>query len=333
MDPPGAAPDGAIVGVDAAVDAADDASVPPAPPAGLMRWLVGDPADRVTTSRAGLILMGGGADVDAAFAWQRDRIGGGDVVVLRTSLADGYNSYLFQDIGGVDSVETLRVDTRALADDPYVRWTLEHAEAIFLAGGDQATYVRAWGGTAVARALQAAPQRGAVIGGTSAGCAFLGEIVYSALAGSVVTAEALANPYDARVTLAHDVLSLASLSGVVTDTHFGARDRMGRLLAFTARVMADGWSARPLGVGVDEATAVVIDETGAGRVLGSGSVYVIVGNHPPTTCSSGQPLAWTDVPVHELRAGDSMAFPSGATQVPARLISAAGGGLQPANPY
>ncbi|MBA3463606.1 MAG: cyanophycinase [Deltaproteobacteria bacterium] len=287
----------------------------------------------MTTSRAGLILMGGGADVDAAFTWQRDRIGGGDVVVLRTSLADGYNSYLFEDIGGVDSVETLRVDTRALADDPYVRWTLDHAEAIFLAGGDQATYVNAWRGTAVAEALQRAPQRGAVIGGTSAGCAFLGEIVYSAQLGSVVTAEALADPYDSRVTLEHDVLALTTLSGVVTDTHFAARDRMGRLLAFTARAMADGLSARPLGVGVDEATAVVVDEMGEGTVVGSGSVYVIVGDHAPTRCTSGQPLAWSNVPLYELRAGDSITFPSGATQAPVRMISASGGTLSPGNPY
>ena len=35
-----------------------------------------------------------------AFAWQRDRINGGDVVILRTSGSDGYNAYLHDDIGG-----------------------------------------------------------------------------------------------------------------------------------------------------------------------------------------------------------------------------------------
>jgi cyanophycinase len=311
-----------------------DASVlPPDAPANLMRWLVGDPADRVVQARSGLILMGGGTDVDEALAWQRDRIAGGDVVVLRTSGSDGYNDYLFSDIGGVDSVETLRVDTRALANDPYVRWTLEHAEAVFIAGGDQATYVAAWRGTAVTEALDAAWTRGAVIGGTSAGCAFLGATVYSASQGSVVSSEALDDPYDPRVTLVGDVLALPPLARVVTDTHFAARDRMGRLLAFTARTIADGIQTAPLGIGVDERTALVVDELGTATVMGAGGVYVVAPDHAPTTCASAQPLVWSEVDLYELRAGDSLLLPTGTTALAPRSLAASGGVLSPVDPY
>jgi cyanophycinase len=310
-----------------------DAATPPAPPPGLTRWLVGDPADRVTTARAGVILMGGGTDVDEAFAWQRERIGGGDIVVLRASGADGYNDYLFTDIGGADSVETLLVDTRALALEPYVAWQLAHAEAIFLAGGDQAVYVAAWGGTPVAEALAAAWARGAVIGGTSAGCAFLAGHVYSASAGSVLSSEALDDPYDPRVTLVREVVALPPLAGTVTDTHFAARDRMGRLLAFTARTMADGWATRPLGLGIDERTALLVDEHGEATVVGSGSVYMIAPPQAPERCTAGQPLAWADVPLHELRAGDTVTLPAGTTAVAPRTLSASDGVLSPANPY
>ena len=135
-------------------DAAGDAM--PLPPPDLVRWLVGNPGDAIVESRRGLILMGGGTDVDAAFEWQRDRMSGGDVVVLRATGADGYNDYLFSDIGGVDSVETLLVPTRELADAPYVRWALEHAEAIFIAGGDQSVYLAAWKDGPVEDALEAA---------------------------------------------------------------------------------------------------------------------------------------------------------------------------------
>src|SRR6476469_3276226 len=92
-----------------------------------------------------------------------DRIGGGDIVVLRASGADGYNDYLYTEIGGVDSVETLLVTSTELADSAYVSFAITHAEGIFLAGGDQASYLAAWKGTGVETALMAAWARGAAI--------------------------------------------------------------------------------------------------------------------------------------------------------------------------
>ena len=318
-----------------AIDAAPTIDAPdaPPPPPGLRRWLVGHAADVVTTTRSGLILMGGGTDVDAAFAWQRDRIGGGDVVVLRASGADGYNAYLHDDIGGIDSVETLLVNTAALAAEPYVAWTIDHAEAVFLAGGDQAVYVEAWGGGPVAAALTAAYARGAVVGGTSAGTAVLGEVVYSARNGSVTSAEALADPYTVYVTLDRAFVSIAPLAQVITDTHFGARNRMGRLLAFLGRARVDGLAARPIGLGIDEATALVIDETGLGTVVGSGAVYVVAPDAPPEACAAATPLAWTGVPYQTLRAGATIALPSGTTAAPTRTLDASGGFTDPADPY
>lgn len=330
--PPGSTTDALSIDARLPIDTRP-AEEPPPPPPGLARWLTGDPADRVTTATSGIILMGGGTDVDAAFAWQRDRIGGGDVVVLRASGSDGYNDYLLDEIGGIDSVETLRVDTRALALDPYVKWTIDHAEAVFLAGGDQAVYVAAWGGTPVSDALAAAWSRGAVIGGTSAGCAFLAGNAYTASAGSVTSAEALANPYDPYVTLAQDVVSLPPLAAVITDTHFRARDRMGRMLVFAARVIEDGLEANPLALGIDEGTALVVDEAGLGTVLGTGAVYALVPDQAPARCTSGQSLIWNDVPLVELRAGATLAVPTRTTTIAPVTLSAVDGALVPANPY
>jgi hypothetical protein len=68
----------------------------PLPPAGLVHYVTGSDANAdVTPTGPGLILMGGGTDVDAAFQWWKPRISGGDVVVLRASGADGYNDYLY----------------------------------------------------------------------------------------------------------------------------------------------------------------------------------------------------------------------------------------------
>lgn len=306
----------------------------PTPPPSLTRYLTGNDADATPVPGGpGLLLMGGGTDVDAAFAWSADLTPGGDVVVLRTSGADGYNDYLFTDIGGIDSVETMLPVTRALADEPYVAWRIEHAELVFLAGGDQATYLAAWKGSALAAAIETAYARGAVVGGTSAGAMVLGELVFSAENGSIVSSEALADPFDARLTLDMEMVSIAPLAGVLIDTHFVARDRMGRLAAFLARAVTDGMAVDPIGIGIDEATALVVGPDGAGEVLGAGPVYVLRGDGTPARCVAGQTLHWLGLPLEGVPAGGAVTLPGATTTITPIALSASNGTLVPANPY
>src|SRR5690606_29240729 len=53
--------------------------------------IVGDTADIKTNTQGGVVLMGGGTDVDAAFQWMIARSGGGDAVIIRASGTDAYN--------------------------------------------------------------------------------------------------------------------------------------------------------------------------------------------------------------------------------------------------
>ncbi|MCU0686418.1 MAG: cyanophycinase [Polyangiaceae bacterium] len=305
-----------------------------AKPPGLISYLVGNPADApVAPGGPGLILMGGGPDVDEAFTWWRPKLNGGDVVVLRTSGADGYNDYLYHDIGGCDSVETLLVTSPALANTNYVAARLNQAEGIFLAGGDQATYLAAWRGTRVERALQDAWARGAVVGGTSAGCAVLGEFVYSAENGTVFSSEALADPFDFRVTLEPDFLRYPPLRNVLTDTHFKQRNRMGRLAAFAARLHEDGTAAVVRSLGVDERTALLVDADGFATVAGQNHVYVLDAAESPATCEPGVPLSFTGLSLAALGAGDTVRLPAGPTSVAATPLDVLAGQLHPANPY
>lgn len=144
--------------------------------------------------------------------------------------------------------------------------------AIFIAGGDHATYVQDWTNIAVAAALHSAWRRGAVGGGTSAGCAILGAHVFSAANGTVYSDEALADPYNPYMTLGSGVVAPPPLAHAITDTHFRQRDRLGRLVALTARLITGGDDAAPLGIGVDEATALLVDAAGNARVVGDGAV-------------------------------------------------------------
>ncbi|CAF3410232.1 unnamed protein product [Rotaria sp. Silwood1] len=257
--------------------------------------LVGDAADVNTTTVGGTVLIGGSEDVDEAFQWMIKKAGGGDFVVLRAAGTDAYNSYIYE-LGSVNSVETLLIDSRTLANDLQVEKTILNAEAIFIAGGDQANYVNFWKDTKVHYALDYLRNVKQIpVGGTSAGCAILGGTYFGALQGTVTSSEALNNPYISLVTLGHkDFLNQPYLSDVVTDSHFDNRDRHGRLMTFLARMSHDhGILAR--GIGVDESTAVCIEPNGIGKVYGYGSAYFLTQNgidNTPERCQDGFPLDW-----------------------------------------
>ena len=308
------------------------ADQPPEPPAELVHWLTGSADDaQPTPTEPGAFLGGGGGDVGTAMAaWMP---AGGDVVVLRTSGEDGYNDWLYAELGGVDSVETLRVDTPALADDPYVAWRVETAEAVFMAGGDQWTYLDRWSGTALHTALRSGWDRGVAVGGTSAGAAVLGSRAFSAEVDTIDSETALNDPYHPALTFADSFLSVPVLAGVVTDTHFYERDRFGRLVTFMARMIADGAAVPVVGVGVDEDTAVVVQADGTARVEGDGYAYVLTAHSAPTTCTPGAPLSlsgWTYRVVHP---GDALVLPDGTGDGPVYPLDVEAGRLVPASPY
>src|SRR3546814_8551695 len=79
------------------------------------------------------------------------RAGHGHLVVLRASGAAEAQDEFYTQIGGVASAQTFVFSDRKAASDPAVHATLEAADGIFIAGGDQSNYVRYWKGTPLAR--------------------------------------------------------------------------------------------------------------------------------------------------------------------------------------
>jgi cyanophycinase len=257
--------------------------------------LIGDIADVTRSTSGGTVLVGGGTDVDAAMQWMIKKSGGGDFVVLRATGTDAYNKYIYG-LGAVNSVETLLINSRTLANDLDVETTIRGAEAIFITGGDQANYVNYWKGTKVENALNYLRNVKQVpVGGTSAGCAILGGIYFSALYGTLTSNDALTNPYNKFLTLGYnDFLAQPYLSNVITDTHFNNPDRRGRLVTFLARMNQD-YGIVGRGIGVDESTAVCIESNGTSRVFGSGTAFFLTQNGPaykPETCANGSRLDW-----------------------------------------
>lgn len=226
----------------------------------------------------GLLLMGGGDRNFDAMHWFMGKAGHGHIVVLRASLGGQIGEEFYDKIGGIQSVETFVFKDREAASDPKILAALRHADGIFIAGGDQSRYVRYWRGTPVAKALDEHVRAGKPLGGTSAGLAMLGEYLYGAMdGGSITSPRALADPLGDGNTIETGFLNIALLEGVVTDTHFSERARLGRLVAFLAK--SEELAKRPLiGLGVDESAAVAVEGDGTGRVYatapGAGATVV-----------------------------------------------------------
>jgi cyanophycinase len=221
-------------------------------------------------SRPGLLMAIGGAEDKV-----RERVilrhfveacGGPDanIVVLATAseLPETGERYadLFYQLE-TDSVEVLRVRTRedALNADQETLDLLEYATGLFMTGGSQLRITSALGGTRLAETILRRHRAGMVVAGTSAGAAAISEHMIS-------MGDSGGTPRRRLVQMAK---GLGLAPNLVIDQHFRRRDRLGRLLT------ALSYNPEPLGLGIDEDTAAIIDADGIMRVLGSGAVTVL----------------------------------------------------------
>src|SRR5271163_1864948 len=275
------------------------------------RWQyfrAGNLADSTVKPRSGIALMGGGAQQEAAFHFLCERTNGGDFLILRADTEADYAKQVNEEIRALcplNSVATIVFAGRDDSDDPKVTEIIEHAETIFFAGGDQSNYVRFWQDTPVQDALNRHIAAGKPLGGSSAGLAILGEFSFSSMIDTIHSPEALADPYGNKVTLSRDFLHIPQLAGIITDTHFAKRDRMGRLVVFLARILQDGWTNRVRAIAVEEDAAVLLETDGSAKVVGNGPAYFLESGHAPESCHAKTPLRISGISVQRIPAGGS----------------------------
>lgn len=243
---------------------------------GFTYYLTGSPANAPSPqpTKPGYLLAGGGKDQDAAFLWFLDKAGHGDILILRGSGADGYHPYLSKLSPKLDSIESIVFQTEKSTTDPFVLERIRQADAIFLAGGNQWNYERLWRNSPVQRELNAAIKRGIPIGGTSAGLAVLSEFGFTAQHGGITSEEAAADPKQQKIAIEQGLLNIPALTCLITDSHFTQRKREGRLRIFLSHIEATKQCQQPpIGLGIDERTALLLEPDGTGQVVGEGAVH------------------------------------------------------------
>lgn len=270
--------------------------------------ITGDITDVQRPTRAGTVLIGGGGDVPGAFRWMIERSGGGNVVVIRASGNYLYNKVI-DSLGKVQSVETLLINSRELANNDTIASILRNAEMLFISGGDQSNYMRYWRDTKTEEAINYLLNVKKVpVGGTSAGCAILTGFYFSGENGSA-TADALKNPYDSTVTVYNnDFLHAPFLKNIISDQHYVARKRQGRHVVFLGRIYKD-FGVLANGIAPDERTAVCINEEGIATVIGEGNAYFLKPLKKPEIIEGGRNIQWSGrqkaIKVYELKGSPS----------------------------
>ena len=247
-----------------------------------------------TSTTGGVVLMGGGTDVDAAIKWMIGKAGGGDAVVIRSTGTNAYNSYMYG-LGGLNSVQTLLIDTVAEGDNACVAETIKHAGMLFIAGGNQQNYVDYFKGKAVGNAINyLINTKKAPVGGTSAGMAILGQYYHPG--GAAENSTVLQNP--TAIVIGNNFVSNSLLANVVTETHFSQRARQPRLTSFLASSIYNygvsgqvSWQ-NMRGIACDEATAYALDANGSGKVFGTNKCFFVKPTGAAEVLAPNTVLTW-----------------------------------------
>jgi cyanophycinase len=205
------------------------------------------------------------------------------------SPGNGPHEYIeiFKELG-LDRVDVLEIPTRDDAYDEANVKKVEEAGGIFFTGGDQLRITSQIGDSPVYRSITQRYVEGCMVAGTSAGAAAMPDTMI------------IGGPSDEsnRISTLSMAPGLGLIEGVVIDSHFAERGRMGRLLGAVAQ------NPRNLGLGIDESTAILVEEGEHFTVIGSGAVYIVDGTGVSysslSEASSEGVVTICDVKVHVL---------------------------------
>lgn len=219
-----------------------------------------------------LFIIGGGdrtpglmqCMVQAAGLQEKDYVA---VLPMSSAEPDTAFHYFAEDLkqvykGKIVQLHFTKADT---ANQEKLKQLLE-AKLIFITGGDQERFMRVVANTQIERAIQQAYTKGAMIAGTSAGAAVMSEHM---ITGNELT-DTVYRPTFRKVWHNNIELSrgLGLIRSAIIDQHFIVRSRYNRLFSAIAKY------PNLLGIGIDEATAILVEGNTA-TVCGESQVVVM----------------------------------------------------------
>jgi cyanophycinase len=162
----------------------------------------------------------------------------------------------------VRNIKVLDINERTEAYDEMNAELIKESSLIFFTGGDQLRITSLIGGTPIYDALKEACHKGTFIVGTSAGASVMSDTM-------IVQGKDEDSPRKCTLKMSP---GLGLIKDVIIDQHFAQRGRIGRLLTGIAQ------NPEVLGIGIDENTGIIVNQSGFIEVIGEGAVYFIDGS-------------------------------------------------------
>ena len=194
---------------------------------------------------------------------------GGDTQILIVPVASDFPEFAadiyvqaFRRLG-VANPRVLRATSRQDVFAANADELLDGVKGVFITGGDQMRLVSLLGGTNFSQKLrQMIIETDIVVAGTSAGAAGMSTSM-------IVRGESTPHPHKNSVRLSP---GLGFLKNIIIDQHFTERGRISRLIT------AVSYNPYNLGIGIDENTAIILDNKGILEVFGAGSITIVDGS-------------------------------------------------------
>lgn len=193
---------------------------------------------------------------------------------------------------GVANLKVLRATSRQEVVEANVDALLEGVTGIFISGGDQMRLASLLGGTKLSQKIEKLVRDDKItLAGTSAGAAGMS-------ASMIVRGESSSHPQRNSVTLSP---GLGYLRNVIIDQHFSERGRLSRLIT------AVSYNPQNLGIGIDENTAIILNNEGRLEVFGNGTVTIVDGSeityNEIAEVNETEPFSVCGVQIHILKDG------------------------------
>jgi cyanophycinase len=234
------------------------------------------------------------------------------VIPLASGEPPDSSAYLVAEFRALGADAVLLDITRANADSPALSAVTDSSTGVWFGGGDQIRITSAILGTRFHTALLRRYRQGAVIGGTSAGAAIMSDSMLTGRQrppGDTLGYYGDTFSHVARSSI-EIVPGLGFLPGTIIDQHFIRRERHNRLLGAVLE--------RPsmVGIGIDEATAVIVKPNGEMEVFGRSAAAIYDARRAHVTPPGKGPLGASEVRVHLVSPGGTFNLRTGRVALP-----------------
>ncbi|MDX2246584.1 MAG: T9SS type A sorting domain-containing protein [Bacteroidia bacterium] len=224
-----------------------------------------------------LMVAGGGIEYtggwsDAPYSWAIQQAKNHRVAIISPKYNPENREEYFRELGAA-KVRYFVFSFPALANHKptldslmkYDFWFFDEAEPHELYG--------LFRGTKLDSAIDEKFRQGGVLGANGKSAAIFSGVIFTESYGEIESIEALGDLRDARIHLKNDFLGL--MDGYIIDPFFSEKGRLGRNLAFMARWWLEK-KEKIASLGLDQQTALCVDSTGNGFVLGTGAVSILI---------------------------------------------------------